>query len=328
MNLLRKIRLKQHIIRAIFKGYYYDAQRFYKYCTETELSEYTENRLIGYIITKYHVVEKGLTMPEMRLGFGTDAVRALMLACEIYLKKFKKQNVQVEHGINVLYEYLDVHKENQFSLDANIIERITNLKNKTPKNCDLKNQTKKTEAEYFLKKNAPFPDFAKSRHSLRNFSEKEIRVENLNEAIKLAQDTTPTSCNRQSIRIHLVSDKEKINQVLGIQTGNRGFGHLTNKLIIISSEVSVYNEVRERNLPYVDAGIYSMNLLYALHFYEIGACALNWSAYNEADEKLHHLINIPDSEAICLIIICGKPAPEFNLAVSKRFDVESIAKYQ
>ena len=327
MNFIKKIRLKQHIIRAIFKGYVYDAQRFYKYCTETELSEYQKERLVGYIITKYHIIEKGLTMPEMRPGFGTEALRALISACEIYKQKFSKESCQVLHGIEVLNEYLEVHKEKKINLDQDITSRIKKLKQNTNIGYELKNQIQRNKEKYFSVINAPFPDFARSRHSMRNFSESDIIIEDLKKAIKLAQDTTPTSCNRQSVRVHVVTDKEKINQVLSIQTGNRGFGHFANKLILVSSEISVYNEVRERNLPYIDGGIYAMNLLYALHFYEIGACALNWSAPNEADKKLHKILDIPDSEAICLIIICGEPAAEFSLAVSKRFDIDSVIKF-
>ena len=161
---------------------------------------------------------------------------------------------------------------------------------------------------------------------MRNFSQADVDNNDIVKAVELAQETTPTSCNRQSIRLHIVSKKETVKEVLSLHTGNRGFGHLVNKLIVISSEISVYNEVRERNLPYVDCGIYAMNLLYALHYYKIGACALNWSVTVNTDKKLHTLLDIPASEAVGLIIACGMPAPEFKLAVSKRFDVKSIMK--
>lgn len=326
MNILRKIRLKQHIIRVILREYFYDMHRFYINCTETELPNYKIERLIGYIITKYHVIEKGLTMPEMRYGFGTETVTSLITACEIYSEKFGLEHCQVEHAVDVLNEYIDVHRKGNFELDKQIIERTARLSDKYNVKNKQTNQTKIREKEYFSKVAASFPDFARSRHSLRNFSNTDIDNKDLIKAVELAQETTPTSCNRQSIRLHIVAEKETVKEVLSLHTGNRGFGHLVNKLILISSEISVYNEVRERNLPYVDCGIYAMNLLYALHYYKIGACALNWSVTVETDKRLRALLDIPASEAVGLIIACGMPASEFSVAVSKRFDIKSIVK--
>ncbi len=328
MSIIYKIRLKQHILRSIFLSYFYDAKRFYKYATQIDLIQFSERRLVGYIIAKYHIIEKGLSMPEMRPGFGQRAVADVINSCEIFYSKYSNSNCQVNYAVDVLAEYVKVHNEINFAVDADLLKRISNLKvKKNTQSCTTNNSTIFKASEYFSECNSAFAEFAASRHSIRNFSEDDVQIEDINAAIDLCQQTTPTSCNRQSVRVYVVSDKDLINKVLSIQTGNRGFGHLTNKLIVLTAEISVYNEIRERNLSFIDSGIYSMNLMYSLHYHKIASVPLNWSANLSEDLQLRNLLNIPESEIVMLVIACGKPAEEFKLAKSKRYNYTDVTKF-
>lgn len=58
----------------------------------------------------YHVVEKGLSMPERRLGFGHDAVLELISLIRNYSEKFP-QNDQILHAISVLDAYREMHRK-------------------------------------------------------------------------------------------------------------------------------------------------------------------------------------------------------------------------
>ena len=63
-NLLRAY----YAMKLLKKAYLYDIKRYFEY------SDYfyndSEQRCMMRIIHRYHPVEKGLCMPEMRLGFG------------------------------------------------------------------------------------------------------------------------------------------------------------------------------------------------------------------------------------------------------------------
>ncbi len=325
MHWLWKLKVKISIIKHLIAGYHYDAARYLKYATEIDLTKYAEQRLIGYIIAKYHIIEKGLTMPDMRLGFGRQVVESIIESCNVFLNNFGKDNIQVKTAITLLKTYLDVHKKSGYEIDKKLSSEIEKLTYKLKiKDCnDLSSVT--TEEIYFNQSESSFQMFAYSRHSLRNFSDKSIPIEKLKQAVELAQ-STPTSCNRQPIRIRIVNDKDLMNKILQIQTGNRGFGYMADKLIVICAEISVYNEVRERNMVYVDSGIYAMNLLYSLHYFKIGACALNWGADINEDKKLRDLLKIPGSEIIALIIACGIPAEKFKIAASVRNEGKEITK--
>ena len=68
--------------------------------------------------------------------------------------------------------------------------------------------------------------------------------------------------------------------------------------------------------------MYAMNLLYALHAYQIGACALNWRGGGKTDDKLRTLLYIPNNEEIIMVIATGYPPKEFKYVSSTRNDVE------
>ena len=57
----------------------------------------------------------------------------------------------------------------------------------------------------------------------------------------------------------MYTNKNQIAKILEVQGGNRGFGHLANRLIIITSEVGVFTGVAERNQVYIDGGMYARN---------------------------------------------------------------------
>ena len=80
----------------------------------------------------------------------------------------------------------------------------------------------------------------------------------------------------------------------------------------------------EHNCVYVDGGIYVMNLLYALHYYHIGACTLNWSVTPDTDHELKKILAIDETEAVVALIAIGHVPNEFKVAASHRLNVSSI----
>lgn len=73
---------------------------------------------------------------------------------------------------------------------------------------------------------------------------------------------------------------------------------------------------------YKAGGMYAMNLLYALHAYKIGACALNWKGEKNTEVKLRTLLHIPDNEEIIIVIAVGYPPKEFKYVASSRNNID------
>ncbi len=316
-----------YAIKSLKNEYLYDIKRYFQF--SDFFFNKSEQRCMMRIIHRYHPIEKGLTMPEMRYGFGKDNILKLLDDCLIYkdlylsnAKQIKSAGYQqYKHAISVLLEYQSVHEEVGYELDTSFISKLDALISGTDSYLSCK-QIQTTRDKYFKDIDSSFKEFSKSRHSLRNF-DGEIKTEDIFKAIELAQNT-PSACNRQPSRVHVVEDEELKNKVLNLQGGNRGFGFLANKVLILTTELVGYRSISERNYPFVDGGMYAMNLLYALHYYRIGACALNWCYTREKDTLLRNIINIPESQTVILMIACGGVPEKFKLALSKKSSAETI----
>ena len=317
-------------LRRLKRTYQYDIRRYF------EFSDYffnsSEERIMMRIIHRYHPIEKGLTMPKVRLGFGKDNILNLIEDCyefkDQYLALAAQRNSagfqHYKHALNILREYKEMHLDAGFELECDFLEKINTL-TKGLENDFICQQIETTREAYFSDADSLFKKFSASRHSLRNFAGK-IKNEDLVKAIELAQNT-PSACNRQPGRVHVVQKELLKQRVLEIQGGNRGFGTMADKVIIVTVETAGYRGLAERNGMFVDGGIYAMNLLYALHSYRIGACPLNWSSTPEKDILLRKTIPLSDSQTVIMMIACGSPPEKFKLASSKRSSVDTVIVY-
>ena len=314
----------KYLYRAI-PDYYYDLKRFYKYASNQGVKD-SEEKYIGHIVKRYHVIEKGLTMPSPRLGFGKEVVLDLINLCNQYIDIYGTTNVQLHNTIAVLLAYIEFHKDKSFTIAENIVTAIKLLSQRV-NNSDVlpQQQIHITKEEYFNDINKSFEAFSNSRKSVRNYASKDLPIEKILKAIELARNT-PTSCNRQSNRIYIYTNQQKIQEILKLQGGSRGFLELANKLIIVTNELGVYESTRERKQGYIDGGIYTMNLLYALHYNKVVCCVLNCGTTKANDLKIRSLISIRDSEALIVMIACGEAVENFEIASSPRIPTENFIK--
>lgn len=281
--------------------------------------KYNKQKLIAKIVSLYHIIEKGLTMPNMREKFGQDVISDLIRLCEIYFSKYNDNENQVVFSIVLLYRYLNIHEQMNSRLDTDITERIRRLyikiKDVNFPTDDLHKFI--TSESFFSKTQSKFPEFVKSRHSIRNYSNEDISIMEIEKALEIANNT-PSSCNRQPVRVKVIQNKDIIKSILEIQHGNRGFGHLANKLIVIYADMRIYNNIVERNTVYIDSGMFAMNLILALHYGKIGICPLNASFTYSEEKKIHKLLNMNREDKISLIISCGKIPDSVTYASSPK----------
>jgi len=286
----------------------------------------TQAKLEGFMSMLYHVIEKGLTMPETKMGFGKKVIYDLLYYLDLYdNRNYDRNSLAYTQSISVLKEYVEFHKNQNYILENELLERVYSKQRYLPKDFIFQEQLSIDKNQYFSKHDSDFLQFSKSRRSIRHFSENPVKLSDLIECIEIA-NSSPSLCNRQPTRVKIVTAPELIEKSLNLQNGNRGFGHLTNALLIITSDLTVFQDLNERNEPFLNGGLFSMTLLYALHYKKIGACMLNWSANQERDTSLRNLIKIPDNESVLTMIACGYPPENFKIASSPRFDTTKIYK--
>jgi len=316
MNILKKYLPKfvLNILRACRSLLEYSFYCCYEIRKVVYLGISNREKMLSSIISTYHVIEKGLTMPERRLGFGKDKVLYLIRLCEEYASCYGDKDEQFLIAIGVLAEYRNLHLKEGFALDDEFYAVLNGFIERFAHIPQIE-QHLFTREQYFACLQTSFDVFSFSRHSLRHYSG-EVELEDLKKAIALAGNA-PSACNRQSTRVKIIVDKEKVRAILEIQNGNRGFGYLADKLIVLTSSISAWS-VRSRNGLYIDSGIFAMNLLYSLHFYKIGACTLNCYLTPKQNRRMRKILNLPPFEDIVLLIAVGGVPDSFAVTASHR----------
>ena len=101
--------------------------------------------------------------------------------------------------------------------------------------------------------------------------------------------------------------------------GSRGFGEKADKWLLVTSDQGAWAHDQSSS-AYVDAGIFTMNLLYSLHYYKIASCTLSPTLLPSSFSKEILKTNqIPIS-----IIAIGDCPDSFLVARSTRKTIESI----
>ena len=317
------LRIERHRSRRWFL---FDEEIFWSNTHEPKLDRKTRDE--AWIVIQYHIIEKGLTMPNRRLGFGTSVVSNLMAAVDAYAKKWQQLPDSVVHAIGVVKEYQVLHMEAGYEFpDKQDFWVAVVMFGKRYSDVPVAAQKHITYEKFYDKKESPFPFFAQSRHTLRHYSDQVIPKNKIVAAVQLAM-TAPSACNRQHVRVHCIANRDLAHKILEAQGGNRGFGHMADKVLIVSSDLSVEMGERERNDPYVNGGIFLMNLCYALHYHEIAHCVLSCSIELARVAKIRSLAAIPNKEALIAMLSCGIAPTRFDVATSPRKDVEDILSYK
>ncbi|MCY1415275.1 5,6-dimethylbenzimidazole synthase [compost metagenome] len=161
-----------------------------------------------------------------------------------------------------------------------------------------------------------FNKFVRCRYSVRNFSHEPVSDDLIFTAIETAT-FAPSVCNRQSWQVHYYSEKTTIHNILQHQNGNAGFTDTIDKLLIITGDTRAFTE-SESNQIFIDGGLFSMNLILALHSAGLGSCALNTSYSYLKEFKVKKVAKIPNNERLIMMLAVGNIKPNFQVAASPR----------
>ena len=307
--------------------YEYQLKRLVKY--SGAFATDTRGKALGRLIMTYHIVEKGLTMPNRRFTFGQQIILDLIAQINRFESLYGSNELQVDHAIGVLKAYWELHEE---MIDMKNIQddafwnALCSFLEKHPEIPVARQPHFKRQA-FYEKKEASFPEFAAARHTLRHYAPTPLSMERIEAAVQLALNT-PTACNRQYCRVHCVSDKKVMEKLLELQAGNRGFGHLADKLLIVTADLQGLQGVAERDDLFTNGGMFLMNLCYGLYYNEIAHCILNWSKTPETDIAMRKLISIPEEETVVALLTCGETPEEFDVAASPRRSLSDICAWR
>jgi len=326
MKLTMRIRLLNEYVKLVRLSWH-DMIRYAKHaCIGWNRGDYDEGQLEGRMIANYHVVEKGLSMPDFRPRFGAPTVKKLISLIQEGEQKFKWcQNVNYLTAVQVVRAYMNKHQALGIDLtDLYTPDEISFGENTTCDQSLVAGPMEHHRNTYFTHAQTAFDEFAKSRHSCRVFDlNQEVDLAKIKSAIDTAR-YTPSVCNRQCWRVHIYQDKSKVDALLALQDGNRGFGHTIPTILVITSSLKVFDGFKERNQGYMDGGLFSMSLMYALHHQELGCVPMCWLASNERDNAFRKEAGIQDEEVVMMLLGVGVPVDNFSAPASQRRLVEEF----
>jgi len=269
-------------------------------------------------------------MPEPKPGYGQTKAKDLLEQIQICLS-MNCLDTQLEAALMVLTAYADFNEKVGVVLPT-IREKteclLTEFKTRKSLSDDQAGggtrQLSKVELVKF--QSMDFKSFAFSRHSIRNFIEQPISPDLIREAVAIAQKS-PSVCNRQSSRVHVFENDATGKKLLQVQDGNKGFGHTANKIFVITSDLSTFLAIGERNQCWIDGSLFAMTFIYALHSMGIGTCCLNWSKKKEDDQALRQIAKLAEQENIIMLIAAGYPPDNFFVPWSYRVPVNEILHF-
>lgn len=253
-----------------------------------------------------HSLEKGLVMPPPRRRFGDEACARLSESLPAILADSNLAWL-VDYGNSVMNSVKVVNRSNGVHDGHKLLRGCIEL----------------TREEILRSRPNDPAGFFRTRHSVRSFTGPPLTDHELISLVEGAQ-TAPSVCNRQGARIRFYNETNVKAEILSLQNGNRGFGHLIPTVAVISCDLRIFIGYGERNQAWIDGGLFAMTLALVAHAQGLGTCFLNWSVVPERDRLLRQLLAIPDHEVIITLLGIGAIEERLFVAESRRRPLQSV----
>ncbi|MEX1244599.1 MAG: nitroreductase family protein [Thermoanaerobaculia bacterium] len=310
----------------------YDFVRYLRFFTPAHSRPTERSRLEALLFLNYHVIEKSLALPEPPELFGTNSLEAVLDLLDRWTELIGDRDAVVYQGAcGALRAYRERVGKRLAMESPALSGRLDRLLAAAPdaKPGAAEGGTRAMTAAAFRSavEKIDFPTLAAMRHSVRNFADQPVPDDAIAGAVRVAQQS-PSACNRQAWRVHVYTSPADKAEVLRVQNGNAGFGHLAARILVLTADTRSFVTSSERHQAFIDGGMFAMSLVYALEARGIVSCCLNLSTYCFQDATVHRVCRIPASEALIMMLAIGYPPEQFRVARSARLPTESVISWR
>lgn len=272
-----------------------------------------QETLVSVITIMTHNIEKGLSLPSPRPGYGARNIGPLIRRCDEYIAQFGVDDT-ISRAQGVLSAYVAFNNTvgcADYPFFAEI-ERLLNVSSENVRGGLKRVARSEVEALVDLVPEA----FFESRSSVRVFDDQPVQDDQIIAAIRLAQKS-PSVCNRQSGYVYVIKCKVAIADALAIQAGANGFSQNVPTLLVITTRTKNFFGP-ERNQRWIDGGLFAMSLILGLHREGLATCCLNWSKTGAVDKNLKQRLNIPRDRSIIFLLAVGRYPESVEVAQSAK----------
>lgn len=304
-------------VRRTLAAFAHDARRYLAH-SSSRGPYATRANLAAKITERYHSIEKGLALPEPRPAFGRGVLPVLIRLVETYIERYGEDDV-TRAAVGALAAYVafnDEHGVARDDLPAHTeLLRLVESRQAHPRG--VSGTRAMTRDDVLAATSATGLDFFTTRHSTRVFSAEPVTPEQIAFAVDAAR-SAPAVCNREFSHVTVWTDPARVEAILDVQGGARGFGHQVPALAMVTVDLRTYWSEAERNQGWIDGGLFSMSFMLGLHAQGLGSVPLNWSKSVETDRRMRALVGLDDARSIIMFIGFGHLPEEYRVAASPR----------
>ncbi len=262
--------------------------------------------VVEFDLLRYaHAIDKGLQLPEHRVGFGQDKIRCIArmisslrashgayidpIAWAVgILRRYRETLAADILALEQIEDRLQPHVEWLRELDKMLMQfgEVTSCEASVPVHPDL-------SPVYF------------DRRSVRQWSNRPVSEQTLRTLVEAAA-WAPASCNRQPHKFLFLRDRESKHLALSVAVGGSGFGSEAPVIVLLLNDVRAYYGPHERHLAYVDTALAAQNLILAAHELGIGTVWLSCACEDLGQEdRLRSALHVPDWYAVVGAVALG-----------------------
>lgn len=290
-KIYKKIKTKYKTIRCFISDYN-DFVNIQKYVVK-------KDELCANIMLHVHQLEKGMSFTDAREFGGEKAYNLARMLVEYNTLYANDEYTSLAY--NVLYKYL---KYENSTKEQDVRGKIESLLKEVKLEYNNNIGGVKIVSKPVEFNTKVIEDFYYSRHSVREFSDKLLEKNDILAAMNIAI-STPSSCNRQASRVHVISDKEQIRKIVDNQLGDQGWCNNATTLFIITVNRAFFTIERERYQALVDGGMFAINFAMGLHLNNIATCFKMYVRDSEKEYNFKKLANIPNYEQPIVLLLAG-----------------------
>lgn len=273
------------------------------------------------IMLAIHQLEKGMTSTHLR-PFGVSKVHHIINLLELDINIMNDSMYVYNYALSILNQYVFLYEENgwtdhkEYILTKKFIEgKKYNLIDSGAFDLfwrDIKNDS-----------SINYDKFLSSRHSIRNFANRELAREDIEKAVNMAIKS-PSACNRQMCKIYYIKKSNHRDIVMKKAQGLSLFETDHINFFMITFDVSANSFIGERNQGWFNAGLFAMNFVNGLHSLGIGSCFIQFGNSFKEEQCLKKSLNIPECERIAVIIAAGYYDEVSRIPYSTRKDIRDV----
>ena len=277
------------------------------------------------ILIQSHILEKGLSLSNVKPWFGQPKIIALIADVKNYYCQYGDKKL-LYWVVSMLQSYMDYNARNE-DAPQKIIDQFESLKVMLGDFSDesLKGGYVEVNRKEIQQCDFDYDKFTLSRHSVRSFTGEQVDMQLIHNALKIAE-TTPSACNRQPWYNYVITDKKVIDDILSIQRGSRQFKDQVSALVITSSSAHFFGN-DEYNQMYFNTGLYAMNLLLAFHSEGLGTIPLNMGLKMKELDRIKKICCMPKAQLPISLIALGVLPKHYKYAKSARFSYKDYTNF-